>query len=197
VFSEGFVGVLEPGYTMYVDGSRNYEGADDMPLTARAGVWKDVMERSFDDGPGHDGMVRFINPNARPSWSTPEQVAMNYQTYTGKPMDPVERSKQQMAVKPNDHFLSVNRYPASHRKELIAGTIMAGVVVTLPMTAPVAVRALRAAPVIAGEVKTLRIAADAVVGPQVRIAFEERAEELLLDLGEEVKQKSLKMIFDP
>jgi hypothetical protein len=78
-------------------------------------------------------MVRVINPNAAPTWITQEQALALYKRNTGRELNPVERATGWMQVKPKDTFLSTNRYPASLSHQIIAGTAIAALVITLPL----------------------------------------------------------------
>ena len=101
-----------------------------------------------------------------------------------------------MTVKPNDHVLSVNRYPRSLHKEVAAGTVVAAVVVTAPIWGPYALRLARAAPAVAQTAARVRVVADAVVGPQVRVEIENKAMELLHDEAEELGKQGLRMFIE-
>jgi hypothetical protein len=172
-----------------------------MPLTLRVGVFKEAMEKSFPDAPGHEGMIRKVNLKTGSIWMTPEQVAAEYEQNTGRKMtDPVDRAKQWMTVKPNDQLLSVNRNPRSLTKEIIAGTVVAGAVVTAPLWGPRVLRAAPEAAKAAEEANRVRVVveegADLVVGQKVRVAAEEGAVELIEDMAQEAGQQVLRMFLD-
>jgi RHS repeat-associated protein len=180
-FTKDFVGEIKRGNFQHVHGAASHRATDNQPATASAALWKGWMESIYTDAPGHEGMIRKINPNAAPTWITREQAAAEYARNTGrKELDPVNRATGWMAVKPKDNFLSVNRYPRSLGHQVIAGTVIAIPVITAPLWVPFAVEAAKPTAVVIEKANRVRVVVEEVGGPKVRVA-EEKALEYIED----------------
>jgi RHS repeat-associated protein len=188
-FTPGFSGEIKPGNLHHVHGSSSHRATENKPATASAALWKAWMESNYADAPGRENLVRKINPNAAPSWLTREQAAAEYAKNTGSKANPVERAAGWIAVKPNDAFLSTNRTPAGLSHQVIAGTALAVVVTTAPLWVPAAAEAAAPAARTADTANKVRIAAEEIGGPRVRVAehqFVEEAEHVVEEAAKKV-----------
>jgi hypothetical protein len=136
------------------------------------------MEQRYADAPGHENMVRKVNPNAAPTWITREQEAAEYAKNNPRArVDPVARAAGWLQVKPNDHLLSQQRYHPSLGHQVVGATALAIPIVTAPLWAPpAAAAAVEGAPAavrVANTANRVRVAVEKAGGPQVRVAEED------------------------
>jgi RHS repeat-associated protein len=196
-FTPDFVGEIKPGNFQHVHGNVNHLATENLPATATAALWKHWMEGAYADAPGHENMVRKINPNAAPTWITREQAAAEYAKNTGRQqLNPVERATGYLKVTPKDHSpLAANRGGATSTHQFIAGTVVAAVVVTSPLWIPAVVRAAPATANAADKTNRVRIVIEKVAGPQFRI-YEEHLVDEAEHLIEEGSKKALQWVIE-
>ncbi|WP_166459562.1 SpvB/TcaC N-terminal domain-containing protein [Amycolatopsis pithecellobii] len=188
-FTAGFSGEIKPGNLHHVHGSQSHRATENKPATASAALWKAWIEGQYADAPGHENMVRKINPNAAPTWITREQAAAEYAKNTGSKANPVDRAAGWIAVKPNDSFLSTNRQPAGLSHQVIAGTVVAVAVTTAPVWVPAVAEAAEPTAKVADTANKVRVVAEEVGGPKVRVA-----EQHLIEEAEEVVEQAAKKV---
>jgi hypothetical protein len=177
-FTVGFQGEIKAGNLQHVHGNQSHLATATDPATATSGLWKGWIEQRYADAPGHENMVRKINPNAAPTWITREQEAADYAKNNPRArVDTVARAAGWLTVKPNDHFLSQQQYHPLLWHQVVGATALAIPIVTAPLWAPpVAAAAVEATPTavrLADTANKVRIAAEEVGGPQVRVAEED------------------------
>jgi RHS repeat-associated protein len=187
-FTKDFVGEIKPGNFQYVHGAASHLPTENLPATASAALWKAWMNQTYADAPGHENMVRKINPNAAPTWITPEQAMQDRARFVGNKenLNPVNRATGWMSVKPKDSFLSNQPYHPSMTPQIIAGTVVAGVVVTAPLWGPEVFGVAKEAPKVTAPLNRVRVALEQA-DPRFRVA-----EEKVLEKVEEIAEEGLK-----